>query len=362
MAHSDLKSHALSASEDFYALLGVPVAATESDIHSAWRKTAFKYHPDKVGPNNHEALEKFHLLAIAQDVLCDPTVRALYDNARKAREEKKLRDEALDGRRRWMKEDLERREGGALKRKREEMQAEEAFERELRRIAEDGKRRRKEREEQLRREASEVEEETRRENGDAPHTHEQPASGPEEIDRSVKLRFKKVDSTQHLDREGIISLFSRFGPIEGAILRDKKIKSEGEKHRQPYITAILVFKSVVGAHAAVTDLSKLRKEDPTTWAKFEKVGWAAGKEPDFIPKPPAVQTPNKVKDRSSILGATPGTPQPHGDALKRVPSFASFKGTPTAKGAGAPASDEIMMIRLKNAEKRASTKEELVYI
>ncbi|MGG6496293.1 UNVERIFIED_CONTAM: hypothetical protein NY603_25580, partial [Bacteroidetes bacterium 56_B9] len=83
-------------------------------------------------------------------------LRQLYDNARRAREEKKARDQAYAGRRRDLKEDLERRERegvAGLKRKHEEDPEEEAFQRELRRLAADGARRRKERGEQLWREA-----------------------------------------------------------------------------------------------------------------------------------------------------------------------------------------------------------------
>lgn len=153
----DLKSHALNSAHDFYDLLGVSPGASESEIRRAYRKTALKYHPDK-NAGKPDVIEKFHLLQIAYDVLSDASVKELYDNARQAREEKKARNAAFEGRRKWMKEDLERRESGAMKRKREGVDSEEAFERELRRLAEDGKRRRREREEQLRREAAEAEE------------------------------------------------------------------------------------------------------------------------------------------------------------------------------------------------------------
>lgn len=360
----DLKSQALSSSQDFYALLSVPPSASENDIRRAWRKQALKYHPDKVGPNNTSALEKFHLLQIAQDVLCDPIVRELYDNARRAKEEKEARDAAYEGRRKAMKEDLERRESGALKRKREEMQAEEDFERELRRIAEDGKRRRKEREEQLRREAVEIEEnESRQQRGEMVSDKEQITQNKtesNEVDRSITLRFKKEYSNSQLDKEQIVSLFERFGPIEEIVLREKKIKVKGEKHRQEYITAIIVYKSIVGAHAAISEISKRQKDDPETWSCFECVDWVGGKEPDCIPKTHQVQqtdTPVKSASRQKIFNnptGSPITPQANGNGLRKVPSFASFKGTPTSntKYSYTPTNDEIMMIRLRNAEKR----------
>ena len=359
----DRKSHALNSSNDFYELLDIASTANEAEIRRAYRKTALKYHPDKVGASDKAALDKFHDLQIAYDVLSDPGIRELYDNARRAREEKKQRSEAYEGRRKWMKEDLERRESGALKRKRDEADEEQAFERELRRLAEDGKRRRKQREEQLRQEATDQEaNEQKARDGEletdvASH---QNGAGPTDLDRSVALRFAKNAHTQHVDREHVVSLFQRFGPIEEAILRDKKVKLDSEKHRQPYTTAVLVFESIVGAHAAITDITKLQAEDAETWNIFEQVSWASGKEPDYIPKP---ATPaSKSVTAESLLASekvAPTTPSKdsgalNGAGLRKVPSFGSFKGTPksTPRGPNSPRPDEITMIRLKNAERR----------
>ncbi len=149
MPSDDLSQHATS-SQDFYALLNIPTTASESDLRRAYRKTALKYHPDK-NADNPSAIEKFHLLQIAYDVLSDPTVKAAYDNARAAKLQKKRQDELFEGKRRQMKENLEMRERGAKRSRDEGMDAEERLEMEVRRLAEDGKRRRREREELLRR-------------------------------------------------------------------------------------------------------------------------------------------------------------------------------------------------------------------
>lgn len=148
MSTCDLKQHATS-DHDFYALLGVTFETSEADIRRAYRKTALKYHPDKLGKDFDP--EKFHLLQIANDVLSDPAAKAAYDNARNARLQKQRQHELFEGKRRQMKEDLEARERG-VKRGREEEEEEDAeamLEREMKRLAEDGKRRRKEMEERL---------------------------------------------------------------------------------------------------------------------------------------------------------------------------------------------------------------------
>lgn len=63
---------------DFYDILGVPRDSDESDIKKSYRKTAFKYHPDK-NPGDAEAEAKFKEAAEAYEVLSNPDKRARYD-------------------------------------------------------------------------------------------------------------------------------------------------------------------------------------------------------------------------------------------------------------------------------------------
>lgn len=364
----DLTEHALNSSHDFYELLGIGAAANDTEIRRAYRQTALKYHPDKVGADA-EKLEKFHLLQSAYDVLSDSTARQVYDNARRARQEKKEREQAYEGRRRHLKEELERRESAGvagLKRKREEDLEEEAFQRELKRLAADGARRRKEREEQLRREAEEIERE-RNQSLDAETAAPDAATtdGPDDMDRTVKLRYPVDDPlAKALDRDRITTRFSKFGKIDHIMLKTKKIKNDGMKHRREYNVVFIVYNSIVGAHAAVTDFPMLAAKDagdaeePVPWKFFEDVGWASGKEPECIPRQkPTTPRPDDLKkptvepalrDSPSI----PSTPisKRSQDGLRKVPSFGTFKGTP--KPIASPSADELMLIRLKNAERR----------
>jgi DnaJ family protein C protein 17 len=364
----DLKDHALNTSHDFYELLGVPPIANDSAIRTAYRKTALKYHPDKVG-NDQVAIEKFHLLQIAYDVLSDENVRQLYDNARRAREEKKERDAAYEGRRRALKEDLERREGAGAagtKRKREEFAEEEAFQRELKRLAADGARRRKEREDMLRQEARK---EYERDQAELPTEHgvkQQNESTIEEIDRTISLRYP---AEAQIDRDELSKRWSRFGKIQDIVLRTKKLKVDGAKHRKEYTTAIIVYTSIVGAHAAVNDFPRLidtKDDSASLWTIFESVNWASGQEPECIPSKNVV--PESPRPTSRPTASTPNTPlneriqaRGNGDAgvggLKKVPSFSSFKGspkapTPSKNVVGSPSMEELTQIRLKNAERR----------
>lgn len=59
-------------------MLGVPRAASEQEIKSAYRKLAMQYHPDR-NPNNPDAEEKFKEASEAYAVLADGEKRSLYD-------------------------------------------------------------------------------------------------------------------------------------------------------------------------------------------------------------------------------------------------------------------------------------------
>lgn len=63
---------------DYYEVLGVSRDASEEEIKKAYRKLAFKYHPDR-NPDDPEAEAKFKEAAEAYEVLRDPQKRAQYD-------------------------------------------------------------------------------------------------------------------------------------------------------------------------------------------------------------------------------------------------------------------------------------------
>lgn len=94
---------------DFYALLGLTLeSVSASELRRAYRKTALKYHPDKVGKDFDP--DKYELFQAANEVLSDPSLKEKYDAHRNAKLQKQRANDLFEGKRRAMKEDLEARE------------------------------------------------------------------------------------------------------------------------------------------------------------------------------------------------------------------------------------------------------------
>ncbi len=65
--------------DDYYDILNLSRSASEEDIKRAFRKEAFKYHPDR-NPNNSLAEERFKKVNEAYSVLSDERKRRMYDS------------------------------------------------------------------------------------------------------------------------------------------------------------------------------------------------------------------------------------------------------------------------------------------
>jgi curved DNA-binding protein CbpA len=70
--------------KDYYRILGVEENAGLDDIKNAFRKLAFKYHPDKNPGNEKQAEEKFKEINEAYSILGDAGKRQQYDYAKKS--------------------------------------------------------------------------------------------------------------------------------------------------------------------------------------------------------------------------------------------------------------------------------------
>ncbi|HEX77470.1 MAG TPA: molecular chaperone DnaJ [Dehalococcoidia bacterium] len=67
----------MATKRDYYEILGVPRNATDEEIKRAFRRLAFKYHPDRNKEDGAE--QRFKEVNEAYEVLSDPQKRASYD-------------------------------------------------------------------------------------------------------------------------------------------------------------------------------------------------------------------------------------------------------------------------------------------
>ncbi|KAJ5457897.1 hypothetical protein N7475_009285 [Penicillium sp. IBT 31633x] len=415
MSNDDLKAHAAS-NQDFYALLDIPSAATESEIRRAYRRTALKYHPDKIANPTPADIDKFHILQIAYDVLSDQSVRQLYDNAREARQRKQREREMMGAAKRKMREDLEAREragaaemgGVGIKQgvKRSwaaggDDDAEEKLQREIERIAEDGRRRRREAEEKLKKELDDEQKKIQQEEEEARRGADQTSQrvdrskeggGAEipELERAVKVRWVREGRGLELDIQRLAELFKPFGKIENTFaLKDKRQRIGDKKEKKTVATGVVVFSSIVSAHAAVVDSEKKLRQNAGQdgeWGLIESVFWATGSQPDLglgtsshaVPTPDPLSKSRETEPAptTSIPSSKPldgsakpsfkfpglnSAPQP--GSAPSFGSFASASAAPkassfnsSAKAPGAPNQQEMMMMRLKNAQREKERK------
>ena len=347
-SNKDLEDLAKSTTEDFYELLGVAFDVDEATIKKAYRKASIRYHPDK-NPDNKDAADRFIYLGWARDILVDAKLKGEYDRARTRRREKILQDELLDGRRRKMKDDLERREregkefAQGLKRKRaEEMSEAEKKAQELQRLAEDGKRRRKEAQERMEKKRKEEEEATVMAAEKSPEPQAPKPGDSAEIDRTVKVRFQRDNERMAWDKDTISKLFSKYGKIDSVLMgKDKKIKPSGEKHRKVIAIVFIIYTRLDHAHAAVMD----GKAD---YPSLESVSWANGepeiKSPVNADAPSAPSTPVATPNKSFRASFGPGTGKGMGGTPLGTPKFSFSPKTPSL--------EEVTMMRLKQAEKK----------
>ncbi|PWY67168.1 DnaJ-domain-containing protein [Aspergillus heteromorphus CBS 117.55] len=404
----DLKAHAAS-NQDFYALFDISPAAAESEIRRAYRRTALKYHPDKIANPTPADIDKFHVLQIAYDVLSDPAVRQLYDNAREARERKKRERDLMDAAKRKMREDLEAREragaaamGAQPQRgvKRSWMgaeaggddDAEAKLQREIDRIAEDGRRRRREAEDRLKRDMEEEEKIMRQEEEEAQRAADRSSQKVDrsqdggtnvpELERGVKVRWVREGRGWDLDKDRLMSLFGSFGKIENVlVLKDKRQRLGDHREKKTVATGVVIFASIVSAHAAVLDSEKKRQSagasSDSDWSAVESVFWASGSQPDLGAQANGASTP---PEQSTAAPKTTAPSRPSfnfaglkagsGDASKKprkAPSFGSFaaaaansaKPAPSAgpaNGSSTPSMEELTLMRLRNAQREKERK------
>jgi DnaJ family protein C protein 17 len=266
---------------DFFALLSLSPQSTAAELRRQYRKTALLYHPDK-NPSP-EAAEKFQLLQTAYDILNDPTLREIYENAYRGREKRRLEREALGKRRREMISELEEEERGEGKRARLDL--------ELKKLQADGERRRQEKDNALRKSyeeelrsaqlAAEIKADVARTENEAEPAQAADSTADGDLDKSVKVRWlKSVKDEPIHDETTLKDLLAQNGTIDSvAQLKDKR----------RYSNSLFMFTSVAAAERAA-------KMKLPSWIK--SISLASGKnvltEPDEISAAPPKGTDYEI--------------------------------------------------------------------
>ncbi|KAF7665021.1 hypothetical protein LDENG_00158390 [Lucifuga dentata] len=203
---------------DLYGLLGVESAATTKEIKKAYRQKALTCHPDK-NPGNPKAVELFHQLSQALEVLADAAARAAYDKVCAAKKQAEERTRKLDDKRKKIKLDLEARERQAEAQSQEEVKITRTLEEEIARLREEGSR-------QLEEEQRLIREQIQRERED----HTRTGLGVERCSKSnltpklkLKWKCKKDDETNGgYSQEILVRLLKKYGDVLNVIVSSKK--------------------------------------------------------------------------------------------------------------------------------------------
>lgn len=270
--------------------------------------------------------------------------------------------------------------------------AEEKLQAEIERIAEDGRRRRREVEDRLKKELEEEEKIVQQEEEEARRAADRSSQRVDrsqeggtnvpELERAVKVRWYREGRGLELDKDRLSSLFSPFGTIESvAMLKDKRQRIGDKREKKTVATGVVVFASIVSAHAAVLDSEKRRHQSvgqtDSDWAIMESVSWASGAQPDLgmgAEARPASPLPAQEKKPATSTKSSfnfPGAKAAMSDGAAKKPgkpSFASFgsaaasanttkpASSEEAKASSTPSMEELTFMRLKNAQREKERK------
>ncbi|XP_031135103.1 dnaJ homolog subfamily C member 17 isoform X2 [Sander lucioperca] len=248
---------------DLYGLLGIESTATTKEIKKAYRQKALTCHPDK-NPDNPKAVELFHQLSQALEVLTDAAAKAAYDKICTAKKRAEERTRKLDDKRKKIKLDLEAREQQAEAQSQEEVQNTRTLEEEIARLREEGSR-------QLEEEQRLIREQIQREREEQQLQTGVYNSGVERCSKSnvtpklkLKWKCKKDDETNGgYSQDILFRLLQKYGDVSNVIVSRKKRGS-----------AVVEFATVRAAELATKNESGL-SENPL------KISWLEG-QPEVI--------------------------------------------------------------------------------
>lgn len=233
--------------KDYYQVLGLECHASAKEIASAYRSLALRYHPDKSAAP--EALQRFHDITRAYQVLTDSEARRALDAFLAAQAANRQREAELSASRRELRDELLQREREARKRKAEEEASQQRLLREI---------------ERLKREAAAA---------------AAAASAALQNEKSKKLsvfddldRTLKVTSKSKLDSDALSSILSPYGEVENILISKKAL------------SAVVVLRDVLVAKSIMMDA------DHGELSSTLSFSWAKGHPPEINEDPDLLST------------------------------------------------------------------------
>ncbi|XP_022908353.2 dnaJ homolog subfamily C member 17 [Onthophagus taurus] len=226
--------------ENLYKILQISIDSSTSDIKKAYRKKALKLHPDK-NPDNPDAAKEFHKLSKILEILTDESARKAYDRVLKARQEAQIRHQALDSKRKKLKEDLDAREQFKSNQQKQKS-AEQLLKEEIERLRKEGS---KQVEEEIALVTQQIFNERNNQNTDIER---------EESDKfRIKIKWKankNDDKNGGYNEEILRKILLKYGDINVLVMSSKKKGS-----------ALIEYKTKRAAEMAI-DLEKGLIENP----------------------------------------------------------------------------------------------------
>uniref|UniRef100_A0A8C9XQV6 DnaJ (Hsp40) homolog, subfamily C, member 17 n=1 Tax=Sander lucioperca TaxID=283035 RepID=A0A8C9XQV6_SANLU len=217
---------------------------------------ALTCHPDK-NPDNPKAVELFHQLSQALEVLTDAAAKAAYDKICTAKKRAEERTRKLDDKRKKIKLDLEAREQQAEAQSQEEVQNTRTLEEEIARLREEGSRQLEEEQRLIREQIQREREEQQLQTGRCSKSNVTPKL-------KLKWKCKKDDETNGgYSQDILFRLLQKYGDVSNVIVSRKKRGS-----------AVVEFATVRAAELATKNESGL-SENPL------KISWLEG-QPEVI--------------------------------------------------------------------------------
>ncbi|XP_068156875.1 dnaJ homolog subfamily C member 17 [Drosophila tropicalis] len=197
---------------NLYDLLGISLEADVSEIRKAYRKQALSCHPDK-NPDDIKAVERFHELSKALEILTDISARAAYDKVLKAKKAAELRTKQLDSKRQKLKADLEERERAAgVNLYTNKKSDEEVLQEQILRLRTEGSRLLEEEQQAMR-------EQLKRNYVEPQLVPSSPAF--DSTQHRIKIKWKSNQATDYT-QEQLLKYLKKYGEVVGLVVNSKK--------------------------------------------------------------------------------------------------------------------------------------------